>query len=186
MNLRDLRYVCAVAELRHFGKAAEEIKYGEDNVSSGPVSDIQQVSKIARAMVTQFGMSDLVGNIDYSSEQESYLGNFQAGATRVSPTTQKVIDEEVRRLIDEAYVTAKSILTEKSDAFERVAQALLEYETLDHEDLENVIEGRPIKRDDDDDTTVTPSDGGHSAIPKAGKPRRGDPEPDPGMEPQPN
>ena len=167
------------------GKAAEEIKYGEDNVTSGAVSDIQNVSATARAMVTQFGMSDLVGNIDYSSEQESFLGSYQAGATRVSPSTQKVIDEEVRRLIDDAYGTAKRILTERNDEFERLAQGLLEYETLTHDEIALVLEGKPLNRDEDDETPPTSHDGGHSAIPKAGKSRKGDGEADPGMEPQP-
>ena len=169
------------------GKAAEEIKYGEENVTSGAVSDIQNVTAVARAMVTQFGMSDAVGNIDYSSNRESFLGNYEAGAKSVSPETQHVIDGEVRRLIDEAYATAKNLLLERSDEFERVAQALLEFETLDHDDLEKIIAGEPLDRSDDMDTPPTPSGGsGHSAIPKAGKPRRGDGEPDPGMEPQPN
>ena len=169
------------------GKAAEEIKYGVDNITSGPVSDIQQVSKIARAMVTRFGMSDKVGNIDYSDEQESFLGSYSAGASRISGKTQQTIEEEVRRLIDEAYDTAKSILTEKSDEFERLAQGLIEYETLTNEEIGLIIAGKPLNRDDDDDAPSVSSGGGHSAIPKAGKPRRGDEgEPDPGMEPQPN
>ncbi|MEM7743823.1 MAG: ATP-dependent zinc metalloprotease FtsH [Pseudomonadota bacterium] len=169
------------------GKAAEEIKYGEDDVTSGPVSDIQQVSKIARAMVTRFGMSDKVGNIDYSDEQESFLGSFSAGSSRISGPTQKLIEEEVRRLIDEAYTTARGILTDRSDEFERLAQALLEYETLTHDEIAKVIKGEALDRSEDD-TPSTPTDTGssHAAIPKAGKPRRGDGEPDPGMEPQPN
>jgi cell division protease FtsH len=168
------------------GKAAEVIKYGEDNVTSGAASDIQQVSRIARAMVTQFGFSDKVGNIDYANQQESYLGSFQAGASNISPATQKIIDEEVRSLIDGAYSTAKNLLTDKSDEFERIAQALLEYETLDNDDLAKVIAGEPLDRSDDNDTPTSASGGGHSAIPKAGKSRGGDPEPDdPGLEPQP-
>lgn len=168
------------------GKAAEEIKYGEEDVTSGPVSDIQQVSKIARAMVTRFGMSEKVGNIDYSDEQESFLGAYSAGASRISGKTQQLIEEEVRRLIDEAYSTARSILEEKSDQFERLAQGLIEYETLDHDEIALIIEGKPLNRDEDDDAPSGTSTGGHSAIPKAGKPRRNDGEPDPGMEPQPN
>ena len=167
------------------GKAAEEIKFGPENVTSGAMSDIQQVSRIARAMVNRFGMSDVVGNIDYSSEQESFLGNYSAGAQRVSAATQKLIDEEVKRLIDEAYQTATRILTEKNDEFERLAQGLLEYETLTHDEIEKIIKGEPLDRDEDDGVTPSSSDGGHSAIPKAGKPRRGSEDPDPGMEPQP-
>lgn len=166
------------------GKAAEEIKFGADNVSSGPVSDIQQVSRIARAMVTRFGMSDKVGNIDYSDEQESFLGSYSAGASRISSSTQQVIEEEVRRLIDEAYNKARGILTGKHDEFERLAQGLLEYETLTHDEIAKVIAGQPLDRSDDEAPPPSANDGGHSAIPKAGKPRRQDP--DPGMEPQPN
>jgi cell division protease FtsH len=93
----------------------------------------------------------------------------------------------VRRLIDEAYDTAKSILTEKNDEFERLAQGLIEYETLTNEEIGLIIAGKPLNRDDDDDAPSVSSGGGHSAIPKAGKPRRGDEgEADPGMEPQPN
>ncbi|MEO1495431.1 MAG: ATP-dependent zinc metalloprotease FtsH, partial [Pseudomonadota bacterium] len=169
------------------GKAAEEIKYGEDNVTSGAVSDIQHVSKIARAMVTQFGMSDKVGNIDYANQQESFLGAYNAGTGQISSDTQRVIEEEVRRLIDEAYATARGILVDKQDEFERLAQGLLEYETLTNDEIAKVIAGEPIDRSEDGGTPPVSRDGGgHSAIPKAGKPRRGDGEPDPGMEPQPN
>ncbi|MEM1159672.1 MAG: ATP-dependent zinc metalloprotease FtsH [Pseudomonadota bacterium] len=170
------------------GKAAEEIKYGVDNVTSGAVSDIQHVSKIARAMVTRFGFSDLVGHIDYANQQESFLGAYNAGTSQISTETQRTIEEEVRRLIDEAYDTAKGILTDKGDEFERLAQGLLEYETLTHDEIAKVIKGETIDRDEDDDIAPTKNDGGHSAIPKAGKSRRDDPDPDadPGMEPQPN
>ncbi len=165
------------------GKAAEVIKFGEDNVTSGAVSDIQHVSKIARAMVTRFGMSDKVGNIDYANQQESFLGAYTAGASQISSDTQRTIEEEVRGLIDQAYETARGILTEKSDEFERLAQGLLEYETLTHDEIAKVIKGEPIVRSDDTDPPQAHGDGGHSAIPKTGKPKRNDP--DPGMEPQP-
>ncbi len=163
------------------GKAAEIIKFGEDNVSSGPVSDIQQVSKIARAMVTQFGMSDKIGNVNYSSEQDSYLGSYQAGGMQISSETQGTIEEEVKRLIDEGYDTAFRILSEKSVEFERLAQGLLEYETLTGEEIKRVIAGEPLNRDDDG----SPSDSGGtpsvSAVPKTKKPKPVDPD----LEPQP-
>ena len=111
------------------GKVAEELIFGKENVTSGAASDIQQVSKIARAMVTQFGFSDQLGNIDYANEQQSYLGAYQGGAS-ISPETQERIDAEVRRIVDEGYETAKRILTEKMDDLHRLANGLLEYETL--------------------------------------------------------
>ena len=159
------------------GKAAEIIKFGEDNVSSGPVSDIQQVSKIARAMVTQFGMSDKIGNVNYSNEQESFLGSYQGGGPQISGDTQAIIEEEVKRLIDEGYNTAFKILTEKNVEFERLAQGLIEYETLTGEEIKKVIAGETLNRDEDDSSSGgTPL----TSVPKTKKPKA-----DPGMEPQP-
>jgi cell division protease FtsH len=164
------------------GKVAEELVFGKENVTSGAASDIQQVSRIARAMVTQFGFSEQLGNIDYANEQQSFLGSYQ-GQSNVSPDTQEKIDEEVRKIVDEGYETAKRILTEKRDDLERLAQGLLEYETLTGSEITRVIAGEALKRGDDD--TDTPSPGGPAsitAIPKTKKPkppRGGDMEPEP-------
>lgn len=163
------------------GKVAEELIFGKENVTSGATSDIQQVSKIARAMVTQFGMSDKIGHIDYANEQQSYLGVY-SGGTNHAEDTQKVIDEEVRRIIDEGYETAKRILTEKRADLERLAQGLLEYETLTGPEIMKVINNEPLNRDQDDDD---PADSGNTpsvtAIPKTkSKPKTGG-----GMEPEP-
>jgi cell division protease FtsH len=163
------------------GKVAEELIFGKENVTSGASSDIQQVSRIARAMVTQFGFSDELGHIDYANEQQSYLGSY-SGPSNVSPETQKKIDEEVRRIVDEGYQTAKRILTEKHDDLVRLAEGLLEYETLTGAEIGRVMRGEPIGRDEDD----TPSSGGLpsvAAIPKT-RPRRT--EGDGGMEPEPS
>ena len=164
------------------GKVAEELKFGKENVTSGAASDIQQVSKIARAMVTQFGFSDALGNIDYANEQQSYLGSYQ-GQSSISPETQEKIDEEVRKLVEEGYETAKRILTERNNEWERLALGLLEYETLTGSEITKVINGEPLNRGDDDET---PSDSGNApsvtAIPKT-KPRA---KPDGGMEPEPS
>jgi len=161
------------------GKAAEVLTFGEDNVSSGPVSDIQQVSKIARAMVTQFGMSDKIGNVNYSSEQDSFLGSYQGGGMQISTETQKIIEEEVKRLIEDGYETAKRILTEKSVEFERLAQGLLEYETLTGDEIKKVIAGEPLDRNDDG----SPSGSGPPSITSVPKTKK--PKPEGGMEPQP-
>ena len=164
------------------GKVAEELIFGKDNVTSGAASDIQQVSKIARAMVTQFGFSDQLGNIDYANEQQSFLGSYQGGNS-ISPETQERIDAEVRRIVDEGYETAKRILTEKMDDLHRLAEGLLEYETLTGPEIMKVIEGEALSRGDDDDA---PSGKGGlpasvTAIPKAGSKDRplGGPEPTP-------
>ena len=157
------------------GKVAEELIFGRENVTSGATSDIQQVTKIARAMVTQFGFSEKIGHIDYANEQQSYLGSYSGGASH-SAETQKVIDEEVRRIIDEGYETAKRILTERSEDLERLAQGLLEYETLTGNEITRVIAGEPLNRGDDDDGSKPEQGGGASitAIPKTRKPKSTD------------
>ncbi|MGY6411077.1 MAG: ATP-dependent zinc metalloprotease FtsH [Alkalilacustris sp.] len=151
------------------GKVAEELIFGKENVTSGAASDIQQVSKIARAMVQQFGFSDELGHIDYANEQQSYLGAYQ-GPSNVSPETQKKIDEEVRKIVDEGYQRAKAILTEKIDDLHRLAQGLLEYETLTGNDIKRVLAGEKLGRDDDDEAPTLPG-GSVTAIPKTSKPR---------------
>jgi len=163
------------------GKAAEIIKYGEDKVSNGPSGDIQQASQLARAMVMRWGMSDKVGNIDYAEAHEGYSG--QTAGFSVSAKTKETVEAEVKRIIDAGYDRAHKILTEKADEFERMAQGLLEYETLTGAEIKRVIAGEPPRADDDDDPEVTPTDGGGSvtAIPSAGKsrPKGGDLEPEP-------
>ena len=111
------------------GKAAEIIKYGPDDVSNGPAGDIQQASGLARAMVLRWGMSDKVGNVDYEQAHEGYMGNA-AGGFSISAATKELIEDEVKRLIDEAYESAYKILIDKKEEWERLAKGLLEYETL--------------------------------------------------------
>lgn len=166
------------------GKVAEELKFGPENVTSGATSDIQQVSKIARAMVTQFGFSDELGHVDYANEQQSYLGSY-GGGTNHSQETQKIIDQKVKELIDEGYETAKRILTEKNEEWERLALGLLEYETLTGAEISKVISGQPLNRGDDDEDD-TPESGTTSvaAIPKTKKSKS--PKSDGGMEPEPS
>ena len=149
------------------GRVAEEIIFGSDNVTSGAASDIQQATQIARAMVTQYGMSEKLGKIDYSSEKDSYFGPATAG--RVGPDTQEIIDSEVRRLVDEGYETAKSILAERHGDLERLAKGLLEYETLTGDEITKVVAGEPIGRSEDRVSVTESSPGaGPTAIPKAG------------------
>ncbi|MDE0112129.1 MAG: ATP-dependent zinc metalloprotease FtsH [Albidovulum sp.] len=132
------------------GKVAEEMTFGPENVTSGAASDIQQVSRIARAMVTQFGMSPRLGNIDYANEQQSFLGPYNQGPTP-SPETQELIDAEVRRIVDEGYETAKAILVEKKEDLDRLANGLLEYETLTGDEITRVLAGETLNRDKGDD-----------------------------------
>lgn len=159
------------------GKVAEEIIFGKENVTSGATSDIQQVSRIARAMVTQFGFSDALGNVDYANERDSFLG-ASSGGTSHSGTTQKAIDDEVKKFIDEGYERAKTILTEKIDDLHRLAQGLLEYETLTGDQIRKVIAGEPLESGQD--SGPKEPGGGVVTIPKTrSRKPKANPEPEP-------
>ena len=153
------------------GKAAEVIKYGEDQVSNGPAGDIQQASQLARAMIMRWGMSDKVGNIDYAEAHEGYQGNT-AGFS-VSADTKGVIEDEVKAFIEQGFQKALEILKEKNVEFERLGQGLLEYETLTGAEIKRVMAGEKLNRDDEeDDVDLTPKSGNSvTAIPKT-KPRK--------------
>ena len=130
------------------GRAAEELVYGIENVTSGAASDIKQATRIARAMVTQFGMSEKLGKIDYSSEQAQFPG-LQGGAS-ASPETEELIDAEVRRIVDEGYSRARSILQEKKTQLDRLAAGLLEYETLTGDEIVRIVDGKQLGERQDD------------------------------------
>ena len=165
------------------GKAAEIQKWGEDEVSNGPAGDIMQASQLARAMVMRWGMSDKVGNIDYAEAAEGYSGN--TGGFSVSAHTKELIEEEVKRFIQDGYETAMRILTERRDEWERLAQGLLEYETLTGDEIKRVMAGEPPHVDPDDDSGAPEAEEETSvlAIPKT-NPRK-KPSGDSGLEPEP-
>ncbi len=158
------------------GKAAEIKKWGEDRVSSGASGDIQNVSAVARAMVMRWGMSDKIGNIDYSEAHEGYQGN--TGGFSVSAETKRIIEDEVKAIIDEGYARAMKVLTDHEEEFERLAKGLLEYETLSGDQIRKVMAGDPLEGGDDDG----PKDAapGLVAVPKT-RPRKpkANPEPEP-------
>ncbi len=163
------------------GKAAEIIKYGPDAVSNGPAGDIMQASALARAMVLRWGMSDKVGNIDYSEAADGYSGS--AGGFSVSANTKEMIEEEVQKFIQDGYEWAVKIVTENNVEFERLAQGLLEYETLTGDEIKRVMNGdAPTAGPDEDDTPDQGSAPSLTAIPKT-KPRA---KPSGGMEPEPS
>jgi cell division protease FtsH len=156
------------------GKVAEELTFGPENVTSGASSDIQQITKIARAMVTQFGMSDQLGNIDFANEQQSYLGP-SAGGVQAGPETQGLIDSEIRKIVDEGYNTAKKILVKHKKKLENLAEGLLEYETLTGDEIKRVMNGEPVKRNNDfDDSEGGETKASLASVPKSGgKPDKG-------------
>jgi cell division protease FtsH len=162
------------------GKAAEIWKYGPESVSNGPAGDIMQASALARAMVLRWGMSEKVGNIDYSEAADGYSGS--TGGFSVSANTKEMIEEEVQKFIQDGYEWAVKIITENETEFERLAQGLLEYETLTGDEIKKVMNGEaPNSGSDEDDTPDQGSAPSVTAIPKT-KPRA---KPTGGMEPEP-
>ncbi len=133
------------------GRVAEELVFGEENVTSGAQSDIDQATKLARAMVTRWGFSKELGLVAYEDNQEEvFLGMAISQRKNISEATAQKIDAEIRRIVDEAYETARTILTEKRKDLETLAQGLLEYETLTGEEIKDLLAGKPPKRDDGD------------------------------------
>ena len=132
------------------GRVAEELVFGPENVTSGAQSDIEQATKLARAMVTRWGFSKELGLVAYEENQdEVFLGLTMGRQRNISEATAQKIDAEVRRILDEAYATAKKILTEKRKDLETLAQGLLEYETLTGDEIRDLLNGKPPRRDDD-------------------------------------
>ena len=140
------------------GRMAEELIFGEDKVTTGASNDIQQATGLARRMVTEFGMSDKLGRVRYSAnEQEVFLGHSVAQQQHMSEATAQLIDEEVRRLIEDAEASARRILTEHKDQLEAITQALLEYETLSGDEVDKLLKGESIERPLDPNDTPRPS-----------------------------
>ena len=134
------------------GRVAEEHKFGMEKVTSGAASDIQMATKLARAMVTQYGLSEALGPISYADDQgEVFLGQQIMRSTSLSPETSRKIEDEVKRLVEDGLKAAKNILTKKKKDWIIIAEGLLEYETLSGEDIDNLIAGKPLKRPDEDD-----------------------------------
>ena len=126
------------------GRVAEEVIFGKDNISTGAGggegSDINQATKLARAMVMQYGMSEELGPMEYGeNEQEIFLGRSVARHQHMSEDTAKKVDAEIKKLVDEGYHKAKKILTEKLDDLHKLAKALLIYETLSGEEIRELV-----------------------------------------------
>lgn len=169
------------------GRVAEEVTFGKENITSGASSDIEQATKLARAMVTQWGFSDELGQVAYGeNQQEVFLGHSVAQSQNMSEETAKKIDAEVQRLIAEATVTAHDIIEGKNNEFVAIAEGLLEYETLSGAEIASIIKGEKPARDMGDDTPPSRGSAVPSAGSKADKPKKsGGEEPDSDPEPTP-
>ena len=139
------------------GRIAEEMINGVDGVTTGASNDIQRATEIARNMVTKWGLSEKMGPLLYDdSQEEVFLGKSAgAAASHVSPVTRNAIDEEVRRIIDDCYAVATQILDEHRDKLDMMADALMKYETIDADQIEDIMAGTPPREpegwSDDDD-----------------------------------
>ncbi len=164
------------------GREAEILTFGPKKVTTGASGDIQMATSLARSMVMEWGMSEKLGRVRYrSSEQEVFLGHSVAQSTNMSDETAKIIDEEVRKLIEHGETEARRLITKHRKDFIAIAEALLEYETLSGDEIKALIKGVKPTRDDGEEPQAR-----GSAVPKSGKPRKPKSgEPDTGMEPQP-
>ncbi len=163
------------------GRVAEETIFGREKVTTGASNDIMQATDLARKMVTEWGMSDKLGPLRYNDNQEEvFLGHAVTQTKNVSEATAKVIDEEIRRIVDEADAKCRKIIEENVDQLHAIANALLEYETLNGDEVRALMRGETIVRptSDDDDGSAS---GARSSVPSSGAIKPGtEPEPQPG------
>jgi cell division protease FtsH len=163
------------------GRVAEELVFGREKVTSGASSDIEQATRLARMMVTRWGLSEALGTVSYGENQdEVFLGMSVSRTQNASEATVQKIDTEIRRFVEEGYNQATKILTEKRADLEALAKGLLEFETLTGDEIQDLLKGKKPNRE----SVLEPTTPRTSAVPPAGKPRPR-PDPDPGLEPQP-
>jgi cell division protease FtsH len=161
------------------GRVAEELIFGKEKVTSGASSDIEQATRLARMMVTRWGLSEELGTVSYGENQdEVFLGMSVSRTQNASEATVQKIDKEIRRFVEEGYQEATRILTEKRADLETLAKGLLEFETLSGDEITDLLDGKKPNRE----SVLEPTGPRTSAVPPAGKPR---PRPDAGLEPQP-
>ena len=164
------------------GRVAEEMIFGYEKVTTGASHDIEQATKIARAMVTRAGMSDALGTVAYGENQdEVFLGYSVSRQQNISEATVEKIDSEIRRLVQEGYEEATRILTEKRADMDTLAKGLLEFETLTGDEITDLLAGKKPSRE----LAIETSGPRSSTVPTAGAGRNRPPRPEGPMEPQP-
>jgi cell division protease FtsH len=167
------------------GRVAEELIFGTEKVTTGASDDIRRATSLARRMVTEFGFSDKLGPLRYSeNEEEVFLGHSVTQRKNMSDATAKLIDEEIRRVVEDGERKARQILTEHMNELHALAKGLLEFETLSADEIKRVIRGEKIVRDtggpaEDPQRQTAPRP--RSSVPPTGKTAGGfEPEPQPG------
>lgn len=154
------------------GRVAEEIIFGYDKVSSGASGDIQYATGLARDMVTRWGMSDKVGPVEYAQpEGESFLGYSSSQPVRMSNQTQQLIDAEIKSIVEGGLDRAKQILTTHIDQLHKLAEALLEFETLSGDEIKQLLDGGTIDKGGVTATLNGPIQPGGAAVPKIRRPK---------------
>ncbi|UOR09456.1 ATP-dependent zinc metalloprotease FtsH [Qipengyuania flava] len=159
------------------GRVAEEIIFGHDKVSSGASGDIQYATDLARNMVTKWGMSDKLGPLQYEESQEGYLGMGQTARTMGGAETNKLIDAEIKELVEGGLKRATEILTAQEDKLHLLAQAMLEYETLTGDEIDQLMKDGKIDRPDEPKGPIAVKPVSGVAVPKAGRKLGGGPAP---------
>jgi cell division protease FtsH len=135
------------------GRVAEEMIFGPEKVTTGAGNDIERATQMARRMVTRFGMSDAVGLMAIGdSDQQVFLGREMTQRREVSEHTAQLVDQEVKRILDEAHAHAREVLERERGLLEAIAQALLERETLDRDDVGLLASGKPLPPVDSEGT----------------------------------
>ena len=167
------------------GRVAEKIVFGDENVTTGAGDDIRQATNLARAMVTEYGFSEKLGPLRYNDNQEEvFLGHSVTQHKTVSEDTTRIIDEEVRRLVDEGMKFAEKVLTENRADLDAIANALLEFETLSGDEIKGLLRGEPVVRPDADEPP--PDRRGRSSVPTSGgRDNQPDEDGEPDLEPEP-
>ena len=149
------------------GRIAEEMIFGKEKITSGAAGDIQSVTYWAKKMITEWGMSETLGKIRYNNDSEEiFLGHSVAQSKNISDATAKLIDEEIRKIVDEAEKNCRKILTDNVDELHIVAKGLLEYETLTGEEIKDLIKGVRPSRDDFDNDPDTTKPSTPTSVPK--------------------
>jgi cell division protease FtsH len=150
------------------GRVAEELVFGTEKVTSGASSDIEQATKLARMMVTRWGLSPELGTVAYGENQEEvFLGYSVSRQQNISEETVKKIDAEIKRFVEEGYQLAKKIITENRAQLEILAKGLIEYETLSGDEIKDLLVGKPPSRESGSEPAAPRS----SAVPPSGKAR---------------
>ena len=182
------RYTYSIYELKaklammFGGRVAEELIFGKEHVTTGAGNDIKEATNLARRMITEYGFSEKLGPLRYEDNQEEvFLGHSVSQHKNISEATAKIIDEEIRALIDNGESEARRILTEEMDALHTITNGLLEYETLSGAEVEDLLKGISIDRSDNDESGS--ADRPRSSVPASGTANKKD-RPG-GMEPEP-